>query len=270
MKTARRSLVARPGVGLTANVVQYSTLRLSEIAVDRAALIWLRHGRKTLKSAARQWTARGGSAIFVAGGQTLDIVNELSAEGLFEARWVVWEPAILQQFAPQPPRKRASSEVVVLDAVGDSFHAAIERAVEAVENPVEIPAAVACHRLAELVLWLQEHGVHPATQRETTTVARLRMLFAGEPALDWSLQDVAARFAMSPATLRRRLGAEGVSFSAVLVDARMSTAMTMLQTTNRAIGHIASDVGYESASRFSVRFRSRFGFAPSAVRGQRR
>nr|WP_274708848.1 helix-turn-helix transcriptional regulator [Variovorax sp. S12S4] len=84
------------------------------------------------------------------------------------------------------------------------------------------------------------------------------------------MASVAARLAMSEATLRRRLSAEGATFASVLTDARMSFAMTLLQSTDHAVTRIASSVGYDSASRFSVRFRARFGFAPTAVRGHRR
>ncbi|MFU1910783.1 helix-turn-helix domain-containing protein [Bordetella hinzii] len=40
-----------------------------------------------------------------------------------------------------------------------------------------------------------------------------------------------------------------------------------MQVTDRPIASIACQVGYESASRFSVRFKKRFGFSPVAVRG---
>nr|WP_255528512.1 helix-turn-helix transcriptional regulator [Ramlibacter pallidus] len=101
-------------------------------------------------------------------------------------------------------------------------------------------------------------------------VARLRNLCAGALSEPWTAALAAERLAMSEATLRRRLGVEGTTFGQVLADARMAQAMTLLQSTDRAVSHIAWDVGYASASRFSVRLRDRFGFAPSAVRGHRR
>jgi len=41
-----------------------------------------------------------------------------------------------------------------------------------------------------------------------------------------------------------------------------------LQTTELPINQIALDCGYQSPSRFSVRFRKRFGISPSAIRTQ--
>lgn len=256
-------------MGFTANVVQHTTLRISQVAVERAALISLRQGRKTLKSGSRRWMAHGGDVVVVAGGQVLDVLNERSPEGLFEARWVVWDDAVLRQ-AGTAARTKAIEGVAVLKEVGDGFRCALERAVHAIHAAADVPEAVARHRLAELLVWLAEHGLAFPAQREPTLVARLRNLCAGALSEPWTAALAAERLAMSEATLRRRLGVEGTTFGQVLADARMAQAMTLLQSTDRAVSHIAWDVGYASASRFSVRFRDRFGFAPSAVRGHRR
>ncbi len=50
----------------------------------------------------------------------------------------------------------------------------------------------------------------------------------------------------------------------------MTSALRLLQGTDWPISLIASQVGYESASRFAERFRKRFGFAPTAIRGHHR
>ncbi|MCU0827909.1 MAG: helix-turn-helix domain-containing protein [Tabrizicola sp.] len=47
----------------------------------------------------------------------------------------------------------------------------------------------------------------------------------------------------------------------------MNRALGLLQTTDNPVQQIAFAVGYASASRFAVRFRARFGLAPSAIRG---
>ena len=82
------------------------------------------------------------------------------------------------------------------------------------------------------------------------------------------ISNVTARLAMSEATLRRRLSAEGTRFVDRLTDVRVSVAI--IQSTDRAVARIASDVGYESTSRFAFRSRGRFGSAPKAIRGHRR
>lgn len=57
-------------------------------------------------------------------------------------------------------------------------------------------------------------------------------------------------------TSRRKLADEGTSLSAILVDARMSFALTLLQSTAQPVTQIARC--------------DRFGFPPTAVRRHRR
>lgn len=267
-----RSLVSRPEIGTTANVVQHSTLRISQLALDSPALILLRHGKKTLQSGQRRWSLQGGEAIVLAGGQTFDVFNQLSAQGLFEARWLLWDKAIIEAFKQGCHEARPLRQATVLRGAGREFHDSVDRAIEAVSsNAPQVPAEIARHRMAEVLVWLSLFDIAlAAPQGATTMVARLRSLFAGSLSEPWTMASVAARLAMSEATLRRRLSAEGATFASVLTDARMSFAMTLLQSTDHAVTRIASSVGYDSASRFSVRFRARFGFAPTAVRGHRR
>jgi len=270
MSGATRSLSARPGVGLTANVVQRTSLRFSKIVVDGPALILLRHGTKSLQCGGRRWTLQGGDAIAIAGGLSFDVSNRLSAAGLYEARWLVWDPSVIEHFVKKAPSGRPLSGAIVIRQVDAEFAAAIDRAVAAVSDPAALALDVARHRLAELLVWLSVAGVRFATPQATTATSKLRRLFSESAAEAWRMPQAAARLAVSEATLRRRLHAEGTSFSELLVDVRMSHALTLLQSTDEPVALIASKVGYESASRFAIRFRERFGFAPTAIRGHLR
>lgn len=270
MGTAVRSLRSRDGVGLTANVVQQSSLRISSVAVENPSLILLLHGRKTLSAGTRRWIAETGDAVVVAGGQTLDVENRLSADGLFEARWVVWDTALFAQAEPFVQGRRELSGVAVLKRVPVGFVSAVDRAVEAIHGESTVPSKIAAHRLTELLLWLSEHGIRLSAGRSASTTSKLRGMISATPDTAWTVAAAAEQIAVSESTLRRRLVAEGTSFNTVLTDARMSLAMTLLQSTERSVAAIASDVGYESASRFAVRFKHRYGFAPSVVRGHQR
>lgn len=264
-----RSLHSRPGVGLAANVVQYADLRFSRIAVDRPALILLKHGQKEFQAGRERWLLRSGDAIAVPAGQVFDVTNRLSPEGLFEARWLVWDSGLLERHEPGAPPAQPLKRAHVLRRVGAEFTEAMDRAARAVRDVGLIPDEVAGHRVAELLAWLASHRVRFAPPGSEHLAGRLRRLFGGALGHEWTMPAVAAQLAMSEATLRRKLSAEGASFSTLLADVRMSVAMTLLQSTDRAVSQIAFDVGYESPSRFAVRFRQRFGFAPAAVRGRR-
>jgi AraC-like DNA-binding protein len=80
------------------------------------------------------------------------------------------------------------------------------------------------------------------------------------------MEEVAAYFGCSAATLRRKLDAENASFRNLLEEVRLSYGLGMLQESNWTITRVAQAVGYDSASRFSERFALRFGLSPTELR----
>ncbi|WP_118133601.1 AraC family transcriptional regulator [Oceanicella sp. SM1341] len=77
---------------------------------------------------------------------------------------------------------------------------------------------------------------------------------------------VAAGLGLSERSLRRRLGAEGLSFRAELDRARSAAAREYLRRGDLALGEIAQRLGYRHLSDFSRAFRRVEGVAPSALR----
>jgi AraC-like DNA-binding protein len=268
---ARRSLAQRSGIGASALVVQHGSLRFSRIVNDMPALILVRHGTKTLRGMGGDaWTVGAGDAIAIAAGQTFDVDNRLSAAGAYEAQWLVWDPAIIARYSHVPGGESALEGAAPLGRVETHFEAAFARARAGVEDAAGVPVPVAEHRMAEVLVWLALRGVHFAPQQTPALAARVRGMLQGALGEPWTIAGAASRMAMSEATFRRRLAEEGCSFGALLADARMSFAMVLLQSTDYPVNRIALDVGYESASRFAIRFRARFGFPPTAIRGHHR
>ena len=122
------------------------------------------------------------------------------------------------------------------------------------------------HRLMDFLLLLAERGHGFQDARQHSTAGRLRTLVGEAPEQRWTAHMAGQALAMSEATLRRRLANEGVRFEHLLADIRMQHAMMLLQTTTWSIPRIAQACGYQSRARFAERFRTRFGYLPSAVR----
>jgi AraC-like DNA-binding protein len=66
--------------------------------------------------------------------------------------------------------------------------------------------------------------------------------------------------------LRRKLKLEGTSVQDIKDQARLGLALHLLQTSSNSIGMIADKCGYQSQSRFTERFKKRFGLTPSELR----
>ena len=114
--------------------------------------------------------------------------------------------------------------------------------------------------------WLDRRGIRLSCPSHNDLVTNIKRIVASAPEVNWPAPDVAARLAMSEATMRRRLARTGTSLSKILLETRMLAALTLLQAGDQSVVQIAYAVGYESPSRFAGRFRERFGFAPSELR----
>jgi AraC-like DNA-binding protein len=133
-----------------------------------------------------------------------------------------------------------------------------------------LPIHVIKHRVSEIILWLRHQGFHLSASRTNSLDKQILAMVNRNPSGEWSVAKLADMLEISESTLRRRLAALGVKPKHLILNARMSNAIGLLQSTDLSVAEIASKVGYESSPRFASRFRSRFGFAPSELRGHRR
>lgn len=106
-----------------------------------------------------------------------------------------------------------------------------------------------------------EYGTTVAEQVRRTLTRRLR----GSPRLP-ELGEVAARLAVSPATLRRRLRQEGTSFQQLKDDVRRDAAIAGLSEGGEPIAELAARLGFSEDTAFHRAFRRWTGTTPGAYR----
>lgn len=261
----QRTVWSRHGVGLTATVWQRNDLLVHTIVTDHPALILLGRGRKIIRIGGRTITLLPGDAVAIAPGTSCDIQNE-TERGQFASTWIICADPILSDMARTCPDHGKLKDVVALKGLGDEFVQSFERAAQAIITPDRVPDIVAGHRIREVLAWLAHQGLVFNPETPSDLHRRVRLMIGSAPAKSWMSKDLARSLAMSEATFRRRLADQGQSFNDILIDVRMTTALMLLQVTDRPISDIAYQVGYQSASRFSARFKTRFGISPMAVR----
>jgi AraC-like DNA-binding protein len=253
-------MIAPPSAVLQIRQDRRATFRA--LTAERVAVIRVRSGVKHITVAGRAFDVAAGGVAVLPARLPLTVENQPAAGGLYLTTALVLSDALVTDLRGRG-LEGGDPFAVSRD---DRALAAFERAATAVDDPL-LPEALKAHAVAEVLLWLAEAGFGFGPERPARFCDRLRGLIAEAPAADWKSGDAARALAVSEATLRRRLAAEGTSFADLLADVRMSSALGLLQTTRLPINRVALDVGYASPSRFAVRFRKRFGIAPSLIRG---
>lgn len=236
-------------------VRQATRATFREIASERPGIILVRRGQKRILRGRSLVVVNQGQLALLPADEPLTIENIPATSGVYLASALVLDAGRL----PAGSFERVASD--------DRAAAAFERAASACEDPL-VPADIREHKVGEVLLWLAREGLGAPTPKAQGVVSRVRALLAREIAAEWTGPDAARALAMSEATLRRRLAAEGTAFNEILSDLRMTRALGLLQTTTLPVGRIALEVGYGCPSRFAARFRARFGIPPSAIRGR--
>jgi len=95
---------------------------------------------------------------------------------------------------------------------------------------------------------------------------KLHNIIGSNVSKEFPMQELTSKLAMSESTLRRRLQEEGTSLQEIKDKIRLGYGLHLLQTGNDSIGHIAELCGYYSQSRFTEKFKLRFGLTPSDLR----
>lgn len=261
-----RIISSRLGFGSAGRIIQRAECSPHRVTVEQPMLILVEAGEKRIRSSSGEQVGRAGDALTVQAGQVVDMTNTPGPADDFRAYWMGFGPAVLE-----PHLSAASGSLVALHRdIEPQFRAAFERAFEALNSADDLPEAIIASRIHEVLLWLSERGFRFSPEAAPSTSEQVRRVLSANPAAEWSMEAIAHETACSVATLRRRLVAEGVGFRDLLQDVRMCHALTLLQNTNASVLSVAFAAGYKSASRFTSRFQSRFGFLPSDIRGQER
>jgi AraC-like DNA-binding protein len=84
-----------------------------------------------------------------------------------------------------------------------------------------------------------------------------------------SVAEVARTLSVSERTLKRRLAAEGTSYSEILDGERKQLAMLLMQRDGRSLLEVADALGYSDVANFTRAFRRWTGTTPAAYRRAR-
>ncbi len=243
---------------------------IRDVMMPDATVLLVLRGRKELVTASQSWTAGPGEVLLVPAGSAFWLGNYPEAPGQgYRGLAVRFSVEVVAQFrqiyGQQLDRFSLQGRWHAL-APDDFLHAVRQWLTWCADRAPD--RELARHRLVELLLLLARAHLagnlllaeHPSWSRRVTGLLHL------DPARPWRMEEVGSRLGVSESTLRRRLQDEGKGFRTLLEEVRLIHGLTLVQESAWSIGRIADAVGYRSQSRFSERFKRRFGLTPRSLR----
>jgi AraC-like DNA-binding protein len=253
---------AVPGIGAHCCIVQATSGTFRRLRADQPGLIVVRRGLKRISSDRIDLEEGPGTAVVLPMNGEWTVVNEIAAGGDYRADAFVFSPDLVAAYAD--PARAPLREAVTFRPDAD-FENALERAGRALTE-ADQPDTIRRHLLGEIIVRLDALGMNLRPGEGESLRDRIRALVGSDITIEWTAGRVTSALGVSEATLRRKLASSGTSLTEIIADIRMTRAVGLLQGTELPINRVALEVGYESASKFSARFRERFGMAPRDIR----
>ncbi len=269
-----RKIKVTSGIGTISLLIQHSELFIHDVYIDKPQLVLIQNGSLSITDRAQQVTLQAGEMLVLNSGQTLSMTHHLSGNGPFSCAIMAWEHQLLSDAGLHAtgfsPPLLAVNTLQVIPHIPGAFKQSFTDTHSAILWHHGLPAPITRHRMLEQLLWLSQLGVRYSVQHSESVTDNVRELLVNNLHKSFTAAEVAEKLMMNEVMLRRRLAGENCVLRNLMIDVRMTHALRLLQCTDLAISHIAHQVGYESGSRFAERFRKRFGFAPTAIRGHLR
>ena len=266
---ARIDSVLDNGLGPFLTARAGSAYCLRSLRTTGALISVVVRGCKRIHHGDRMIEIRPGRAVAIAPGVCIDVENipdptsgeylaalhVLSEEVVTMARTLLGGKAA----GTTRPARDAPCQLIELSEVSDELAACADAAHGQVMPRFQ-------HALLGLLLRLHECGVDACLAQPQPRLAdKISLLLHGSPNREWRSVDIEEHFAISGATLRRQLSAEGTSLRVLLTEARLGQALLLLQSTRLPVKTVAARAGYRSVSSFVRRFQARYGVEPSQV-----
>lgn len=244
--------------------------RIHRVPFLQPSLILVLSGQKTVSNGDKTDCCAQGEFLGIPAPASFDMVNEPDTYNQqYMALCISFESELINRFLQfYPGRSSGYHNKDAMQIEGcDTLYATMLHFLEMADSPVQDPDVLK-HRLMEILLCLVKYNAasHMLLSMSDQWCQRLTSLFLTDPAKAWRAQDVCRLLAVSESTLRRNLRHENASFQSILDDVRLGHGLLQVQMTKLSVGRIAANCGYQSASRFSARFRRRFRITPSQLR----
>lgn len=246
-----------------------SPQRLRRVPLYAPALIWVREGTKRLQTHGVPLSCDAGKCLCLPAGETHLMENLPGPRGRYQAELFMpprhWTERFLQHYAALLPDQWSPEAVFDCPPI---LAQQLQTLITLAAQPSALDLTRLEHGWQGALLSLAASGrAAPLFHLQPFTLTlRCQSLLNLDLARPWQAAELASRLGMSESSLRRGLRQEATSFSELLGELRLGCAFTRVMTERAPLLQIAQECGFQSPSRFSLRFRQRFGMSPKALR----
>jgi len=257
-----------PHLGFVACVSRH---RIRNVVLPQPTAVFVLCGEKILHGEDASHSARAGQMLCIPALWRVTVENVPAGDsGRYLALCLSYTPDMLARAAlacPDPPRPCRPDPKDMIQPAEPILLKSVEHLLDlCLDSPDDSgPSGLALETTLRL-LGRRAESRDLLLANRSSSKERLSFQIMAEPDRPWTAQEAARRMGLSERGLRRALEAEGTSLRELLRDIRLNLALGLLQQGNLSVGEVALRTGYESPSRFSGRFRERFGVSPRDIR----
>jgi len=233
--------------------------KLLNVPIAKPILIVVLSGNKEL-GANKEALCHSGDFIFLSNSSAINMRN-IPKDKEYFALLIEFDYQDFNGLQTKTPNTRDYLVGKICETLEQSLQQFIEISINSTEQVWSL-------RKREIILLLCEMGYSEVLSllANPQIKDRLHEMYLDQGFKELTTEQVCEDLAMSESTLRRKLKLEGASLQQIKDQARLGLALHLMQTTTEPIGVIADKCGYQSQSRFSERFKKRFGLTPSELR----
>jgi AraC-like DNA-binding protein len=248
----------------------YEPQKISKVTFSKPAALLVVSGSKEIELASRRFVAKAGELLIVPADTEFWLAKLPDpVSGLYQGLGFRFDIETVEEFQRSYGRGLESWNL------SSNWHApaseaTLEWIIQWLDWSSKYPPSlhVQRHRLVELLLLLAQAGLagNILVSRNPSWRQRIGQMIGLDPARAWRCQDLCRMLGVSESAMRRHLRVERTSFRDLLEETRLMSGLVMVQETSLTICQVADAVGYRSQSRFTDRFKERFGVTPTMLR----
>lgn len=248
----------------------YEPQKISKVTFSKPAVLLVVSGSKEIELASRRFVAKAGELLIVPADTEFWLAKFPDpVSGLYQGLGFRFDIETVEELQRSYGRGLESWNL------SSNWHApaseaTLEWIIQWLDWSSKYPPSlhVQRHRLVELLLLLAQAGLagNILVSRNPSWRQRIGQTIGLDPARAWRCQDLCRMLGVSESAMRRHLRVERTSFRDLLEETRLMSSLGMVQETSLTICQVADAVGYRSQSRFTDRFKERFGVTPTMLR----